>query len=194
MQRSRRSQAGFTLIEMMAVLLIFAGIAAIFAPQVGSIMGRTLDHRAADLASQFELARQRAILTGVPHRVLLDLEESGYRIEWWTEDPETGEGLPETLIDLRGLGPLPLSASSDPTRDWFPMPGTPGRFVWLEDDLIIAGVETAGDWTQRGDVPIEFDWNGTTLPTAVRLDDENGRQVMLDIMPLAEGVRISDAN
>ncbi|MEE2677479.1 MAG: prepilin-type N-terminal cleavage/methylation domain-containing protein [Myxococcota bacterium] len=193
MQDARAGHRAFTLIEMMAVLLIFAGIAAIFAPQVGSITGRTLDYRAAELASQFELARQRAILTGAPHRVLLDLEDSGYRVEWWAEDLGEEDAALEAPLDLRGLAPLPLSASSEPTREWHPMPGTSGRFVWLEDALLIAGVETAGDWTERGDVPIEFDWNGTTLPTAVHLDDENGRRVVLDIMPLAEGVRISDA-
>ncbi|HJO23267.1 MAG: prepilin-type N-terminal cleavage/methylation domain-containing protein [Myxococcota bacterium] len=192
MRRARLSQAAFTLIEMMAVLLIFAGVAAIFAPQVGSITGRSLQHRAAEMASQLELARQRAILTGVPHRVLLDLEGAGYRIEWWTTDPEEEDTEAEAPLDLRGLTPLPLEPSTRAARDWYPMPGTSGRFVWLDEELSITGVETTGDWIETGDVPIEFDWNGTTVPAAVHLDDESGRRLMLTIMPLAEGVRITD--
>lgn len=191
-QRSRRSQAAFTLIEMMAVLMIFAGIAAIFVPQVGSITGRKLQQRAVDMASQLELARQRAVLTGVPHRVLLDLDDSGYRIEWWTTNPEEDETEPEGSLDLRGFGPLPLEAPRGAEQAWHPMPGLSGRFVWLEDELTIAGVETAGEWVDHGDVPVEFDWNGTTAATTVHIDDETGRQLVLDVMPLAEGVRITD--
>jgi len=193
-QRASLSQAAFTLIEMMAVLLIFAGIAALFAPQVGSITGRLLEHRADELASQLELARQRSILTGVPHRVLLDLESSGYRVEWWATDPEEEETAPETPLDLHGRGPLPLSPPSGPALDWRPMPGMSGRFVWIEEELLIAGVKTGGDWLERGDVPIEFDWNGTTIPTTVHLDDESGRKLVLHVMPLAEGVRVLDEN
>ena len=192
MQRARRGQSAFTLIEMMAVLLIFAAIAAIFAPQVGSITGRKLQHRAADMASQLELARQRAILTGVPHRVLLDLESSGYRIEWWTTDPEEDETEPEAPLDLRGSGRLPLEAPRRAERDWHPMPGMSGSFVWLEEELTIAGVETAGEWVDHGDVPVEFDWNGTTAATTVHLGDETGRRLVLDVLPLADGVRITD--
>ena len=72
------------------------------------------------------------------------------------------------------------------------MPGISGRFIWLEEEMIIAGVETSGDWVEEGDVPIAFDWNGTTVPTTVHLDDGNGRQLVLEIRPLADGVRILD--
>ena len=34
------------------------------------------------MVAQLELARQRAIVTGIPHRVYIEIEDGAYRIEW----------------------------------------------------------------------------------------------------------------
>lgn len=196
MQRAQRS-GGFTLIEMMAVVTIFALLAALVAPQVGVVTGRALRQRAQDLAANLQLARERAMLTGTPHRVLVDLESDGYRLEWYTSEAEAlGETDPpggELPLDLSGSAPLPLEAPRGEGRSWLPLPGTLGRFVWLEEELAFDGVETAGEWIRRGDVGLEFEWDGTTAPAAVYLDDDSGRRLVLDVLPLADGVRIEDA-
>ena len=42
-----------------------------------------LKSEAESIAENLRFARQRAIMTGVPHRLLIDLEEGGYQIEWF---------------------------------------------------------------------------------------------------------------
>ena len=80
-RRPRPGSAGFTLIEMLAVVAIFSLLVAIVAPNIGRLSGRTLQAAADDLAARLELARQRAVVTGVPHRLWIDLDQASYRLE-----------------------------------------------------------------------------------------------------------------
>ena len=68
-----RSAHGFTLIEMIAVVAIMALLIALVAPGLGTLSGRRLQHTAEALAGSLELARQRTVITGIPHRVRIDL-------------------------------------------------------------------------------------------------------------------------
>jgi hypothetical protein len=68
-----------------------------------------------------------------------------------------------------------------------------GRFEWLEDDLAFAGLQTPEGWIERGEVSIEFERDGTASYTEIYLDDESGRTLVLDVLPLADAVRINDA-
>ncbi|MGH7337798.1 MAG: pilus assembly FimT family protein, partial [Myxococcota bacterium] len=72
---------GFTLIEILAVVAILALVAAFIVPNMGGLRRRALRNEAQQIASQLELARQRAIVTGVPHRLWLELDEAEYRLE-----------------------------------------------------------------------------------------------------------------
>jgi prepilin-type N-terminal cleavage/methylation domain-containing protein len=56
---------GFTLIEILAVIAIFALLAGILAPRIGSITGRNLGQSAKRISTRIDLARQRAALTGI---------------------------------------------------------------------------------------------------------------------------------
>ena len=70
---------GFSLIEMLAVVLIFALMAMFVLPNFESVRSRALGHAAERIASRLELARQRTIVTGVPHRLWIDLDDDSYR-------------------------------------------------------------------------------------------------------------------
>ena len=156
-----RSTRGFTLIELMAVVALFALLAGLIAPRVGSLTHRTLRQRAEQMAADLELARQRAVVTGVTHRVLVDLEAGGYRIEWLATEAEAQGLEPEPVapLDLRGQAPIPLEAPLAELREYRPVPGKLGDFVQLEDSLALAGVETPGGWIDRGEASVEF-WHG----------------------------------
>lgn len=194
MLRTRHLRHAFTLIEMMAVVTIFALLAAFVAPQIGNITGRALGSRAHDVGTQIQLARERAILTGAPHRVLFDLESQGYRLEWWaTEREALGEDAeePEAVVLVPGAQPLELSAPREAERDWQPLAGRLGNFAWLEEGIRVAGIERSGDWIETGDVGIAFEWDGTTNPAVVQLQDEDGRRFEVDVLPLADAVRVT---
>lgn len=193
MAPTRRLRSAFTLIEMMAVVAIFALLAAFVAPQIGRITGRGLQRSAHDVGSQLQLARERAILTGTPHRLLVDLESQGYRLEQWTTEAlatgrEEEEEVPVVIVG--GQTPIELSAPRDSERDWHPLAGRLGSFAWLEDGLRFTGIERAGDFVETGDVGIVFAWDGTTDPTVIGLADEGERRIEVDVLPLADAVRI----
>ncbi len=193
MAQTRQPRHGFTLIEMMAVVAIFALLAAFVAPQVGRITGRGLQRSAHDIGSQVQLARERTILTGTPHRLLLDLESQGYRLEQWTTEAlATGQDPDEDapVVAIPGQRVIELAAPRDEERDWYPVAGRLGSFVWLDDGLRIAAVERAGDVAETGDVGVAFAWDGTTEPTLITLTDDGERQIEVDVLPLADAVRI----
>ena len=133
-----RRRSGFTLIEILAVVAIFALLTALIAPNLGSLSSRTLRQRAESIAASLELARQRSVLTGIPHRLLIDLDQSAYRLEWFVTEVEAGgeaaESEPEPL-DVRGQSPIPMAAPRGETRAYRPLPGLRGHFERLEDSV-----------------------------------------------------------
>ncbi len=193
---ARDPRAGFTLIEMIAVVAIFALLVAVVAPNIGRLSGRALRNETQALAARIELARQRTVMTGVPHRVWLDLDGAAYRLEWLVTEAEAlGEDQSEepAPLDLRGQTPLPLEAPRGAERAFRPLPGRLGSDEVLSDSIRFRGVETDSGWVERGGTSIEFAMDGTTDAAAVILDDDAGGTLVIDVLPLAEAVRVSDA-
>ena len=208
--RPLRDGAGFTLIELMAVIAILGMIFAIGAPRLGSSSWRALRNEAESIAASLEFARQRAIMTGIPHRLLIDLGEGGYRVEWLASEDEafaaiTGEALP-TDAGLGGLGsalsgpgsatpggraePVSLRPPPRTERDFHPIPNRQlGSFTWLEDALYFVGLESPSGWTEGGEVAIVFEADGTTDFSLLELADVDDNHLTLEIEPLLDRVR-----
>ena len=187
------SRGGFTLIEILAVVLILALLAMFVGPNFGALRERRLRHTGERVAAQLELARQRSVVTGVPHRVLFDLEEMGYRVEW-QGGGQTGAGGAFDLasLDLSGGTPLSLAAPPAPSREFEPIPGLFGRFHWLEDSLFFAGLETSQGWADRGDSFVEFARDGSASYTEIVIEDSSGERLVLAVLPLDDAVRFLD--
>lgn len=183
---------GFTLIEILAVVAILALMATFVAPNFGALRERRLKHGAQRLASELELARQRSVVTGVPHRVLIDLEDHGYRVEWLGGGRGDPPPLPLEELDLRGSTPLPLAAPARMALEYEPIPGLFGRFEWLEETLFIARVETPDGSIDHGDSFVDFTADGTASPTEIVIEDDSGRRVVLSVLPLDDAVRVLD--
>jgi hypothetical protein len=183
---------------MIAVTLLFAVIAGMFAPRLGMMSARDLQNEAESLSSEIELGRQRAVVTGTPHRVVLDLEQGSYRLEWLTTEAEAYDEAPveeAPALDLRGRTPIPMAPPTEAELDYFPVPGTSGNTVWLDDDLIFDGFESDEGWFDRGEAYIVFHPDGTATGARIHLgeNDEDGHGLVLEILPLADSVRIFDA-
>ena len=187
---------GFTLIEILAVIAIFALLASILAPRIGSITGRNLDVSAERIITRIDLARQRAALTGVPHRLLVDIDAGVYRIEWMvTEMGQPGDQPAAPLeLDLRGQTPIPMTPPSGQAAEFRPLPGVMGRFEPLDSAVFFSGVETSEGFQDRGEATIEFSYDGTADDTSLYLDDDSGRSLILDVLPLADGVRVHETS
>jgi type II secretion system protein H len=189
-------RAGFTLIEMIAVVTILGLLVALVAPNLGALSGVTLRSAADALAARLELARQRAVMTGIPHRVWIDLDGAAYRVEWFVTEAEAlGDDAPPEPepLDLRGQTPLPLEAPRGEAPAFRPLPGLLGRDELLQESLGFRGIETPAGWTDEGEVAIEFAPDGTAEYGTVVLDDETGRSLAVEVLPLAEAVRVGDA-
>jgi prepilin-type N-terminal cleavage/methylation domain-containing protein len=193
--RHRRSRLGFTLIEILSVVAILALVAAVVVPNLGAIQARRLRAEAERLASHLELARQRAVMTGVPHRVAIDLDQAEYRLEWLGDPDGADDAAPAPAeLDLSGNAPLPLSAPQVAERDFQPMPGMFGQTVVLEDPLVFEGLQTPEGWITRGDSYVAFDRDGTTSWTEIYLEDGSGQSIGLQVQPLDDRVRIIDGH
>lgn len=189
-ERPRRS--GFTLIEILAVIAIVALLATFVAPNLGALRERRLGNEAIRLAAEIEFARQRSVVTGVPHRVLFDLEDAGYRIEWLAAGAAPEEAVALGDLDLNGASALPLAAPPRAEREFEPIPGRFGEFVWIDEPLYIAGLETAEGWIERGDQFLEFAEDGSASHTEIVIEDGSGRRIVLAVLPLDEVVRFVD--
>jgi prepilin-type N-terminal cleavage/methylation domain-containing protein len=201
---SRHQRDGFTLLEILAVVSIFALLAGIALPNFSAVQMRGLRSQADEIVALLELARQRAIVTGVPHRLLIDLDTGTYAIEWRPNgDPAEAEddAEPANAVTVGGLpvapdAPLELAAPDDlraPREDdlqYVPAPGTAGRLVHVRDSIFFAGVETTGGWVDNGETFVAFQRDGSADPTTIVLEHESGHAAYLEVLPLAERIRV----
>jgi prepilin-type N-terminal cleavage/methylation domain-containing protein len=192
---SRR--AAFTLIEMLAVVAIFALLVGIAIPSLSSLAGRQLRQEAERVAAQLDLARQRSVATGVPHRLVVDFDAAAYWLEWLvTESEARGEPPPPPEpeeLDLSGATPLPLAAPRSDERDFRPLPGRLGRAQALESDVAFVGLEIGTSAVDRGQAYLAFERDGSADHAWLHLDDEAGHALAIEVLPLVDAARIVDA-
>jgi prepilin-type N-terminal cleavage/methylation domain-containing protein len=191
MTRAVRREAAFTLIEILAVVAILALVATFVMPNFGLLGTRALTHQAEQIANQLELARQRSVVTAIPHRLLIDLDAGAYRIEWQDPGPEDPEpAAPPSDPFGSEASVLDLAPPTADVRPYAPLPGLFGRFTYLESSLVFGGVETPEGWIEGGEVFIGFDRDGTSEYAEIVLDHADGASLVLDVLPLVDAVRI----
>jgi type II secretion system protein H len=183
---ARPGQSGFTLLELLAVVMIVGLVSSLALPYIGRQSSRTLRSEAQQLAAALELARERSVVTGVPHRVQLDLEASRYWIEW-------SGGADAASDDSAVLAPVVQEIGSPPrdtAASFQPLPSQLGRPQQLGNDAYFEGARTPEDSFDSGVVTIEFGRDGTADPTEIVLTNAGGDAFILELLPLADAVRI----
>ncbi len=195
---------GFTLIEMIAVIAIIGMVFAIGIPRLSSSKLRGLRIEAESIAASLEFARQRAIMSGVPHRVLFDLEEGGYRIEWLVDEKrafaalsDSGEEFAESDPARNRIGsaregdtPIDFYPPSRHERSYYPIANRQlGAFTWLDASRYFVGLESSSGWIEGGDVEIVFDSSGMTEYALLEIADASENHLTLEIEPLLNRVR-----
>jgi type II secretory pathway pseudopilin PulG len=188
----RNRSLAFTLIELLAVLLIMALVAGLTLPNLSLGAERVVLGEAQDLASTFVFTRQRAVATATPHRVVVDLDAAAYWIEVQPEGP--GPFLAEPLAS-----PAPgtrrtiqLVAPPAAALGFQALPGPFGQPHLLREPVLFDSVETlAAGAVRSGQVEIVFDADGTADPALLVLADEDGNVWTLRLSRLADEVRIA---
>lgn len=182
---------------MLAVVLIMGLVATFVIPATGVRSARALREQANHLANDLEFARQRTVMTGVPHRLLLDIDGAAYRVEWFVTEAESrGEVPPAPDLDaeLSGAKNLDLAPPRATERSFHPLPTLIGRTVVLSDGIEFGGIETDAGAISQGAVTIAFERDGTVQPTTILLVDASGNRMTLDLAPLDEAVLVNDAS
>lgn len=175
------------------MVAIFALLSAIVGPRLGQFRGRAVREQGTQLAADLELARTRAQILGIPHRVLLDLDGRGWRMDWLVTEAEAlGAAPAETSLATSGDERLSLAPPRGETPEFRPVPITFGHAMLFSDEVAVARVETAGGPLTRGAVSIEFERDGSAEPLVVVLADDGGRGVELTIEALEEEVQVHD--
>lgn len=196
------ARAGFTLIEVMAVVVVIGLVMGLVVPNFAARRGAELEESARLIADALQIARERAIITGAAHRALLDLEVGTTRIDWHVDesrafahlarpgDPPVdpfGDGLGQEPFDDRAIS---LSPPETEERDYFPIPNRFGREEWLPENIFFVGANTPDGWIEDGTVQIVFQVDGSTDYAEIVLRDKWENRVILEIQPLLEVVRI----
>lgn len=175
-------------------MVLLIGLLAVgVAPRFGLLEARTLDHRADQLAACLELARERAIVTQIPHRVLFDLDAQIYRLEWYTREADD-EAAADELDGAEGLvqpsaSAAELSAPRDAERAYRPVPGSAGNTIELEPSLVFAGFEGETGFQQQGEAALEFYSDGSAQPGRIEVQSDNGSALALEVLPFLPEVR-----
>ncbi|MBW2229643.1 MAG: prepilin-type N-terminal cleavage/methylation domain-containing protein [Deltaproteobacteria bacterium] len=199
--RPTRARHGFTLIEIMAVIVIIGLALGLVLPNFAATRSGRLRDRALLVAGRLELARERAVVTATPHRLMIDLEEGTYALDWWvTEDrglPQSADGAaarpdPVTESSFAGNPRISLAPPTGDVRDYYPIPGKFGALARLGPDYYFQGVDTPEGWIERGSVQIVFERDGTSDYAEIVLMDVWDNAVRLQVQPLLDIVRIRD--
>lgn len=198
--RLRHGRHGFTLIEILAVVLIIGLTFGFFLPNLDAARNRRLEDRAGEVAALLHVARERAIVTGTAHRLWLHVEDGAMRVDWFVDEDRafqaygTGEPdaalPPEAEIDASGRREVSLQPPQSVERSYFPVPARFGDTTYLPADYFFVGVETPDGFVDTGEVQLVFGRDGTTDYAEIVLADAWENQVVLEVQPLMEAVRI----
>jgi prepilin-type N-terminal cleavage/methylation domain-containing protein len=195
-----RPASGFTLIELIAVVLILGLAMSLVVPNLTATRAGRLRDQARQVAQRLETARQRSITSGIPHRLWIDLEEGTMRIEWWVDEDraygvdedEEEESAPPVPEELDLSGPIPMSPPKGLEPEFYPIMGAFGRDARLPDDYYFVGLDTESGWFESGEVEIVFGPDGVTEYAELQMADAWDNTISLEIEPLIELVRIRE--
>jgi prepilin-type N-terminal cleavage/methylation domain-containing protein len=203
-RRPSRGQRGFSLIEILAVVIIIGLTLSLVLPNMAATRASRLKQHALDIAARLELARERAIVTGIPHRLFIDLGEGSYRVEWFVTSDEAYASLDEldappeeppadpNMLEVDAYGNLLVSLSPPigEQANYFAVPNRFGNADRLPDEIYFVGIDTWEGWIERGGVQIVFERDGTTDFTEIHLADAWDHLVVIEIQPLLDTVRV----
>jgi prepilin-type N-terminal cleavage/methylation domain-containing protein len=185
-------RAGFTLLEILAVLLIAGLLMSVMLPNFGAVQAHKLRNSAEQIVERIDFGRQRAVMTGVPHRLAIDLDSGTYQLEWQGERPADKKKPAKPSLDSDVEMQLSLAPPPATERSFETLQGPLGKLETLGRGIEFAWIETPGGETDFGEAHITFEGDGTSSYTLLVLDEPGGRELALEILPLAEMVRILD--
>jgi hypothetical protein len=173
-------------------LLIGGLLMSLTLPNFGALQSHRLQNTAEQIVERINFGRQRAVMTGVPHRLAIDLEAGTYQLEWQGLGARNEAKQPKPKTQSGVNTRLSLAAPPKNERSFQPISGPLGRIEHLGGGIEFGWIEVHGDEVDIGEAFIEFEGDGTSSYTMLVIDEPGGRELALEILPLADAVRILD--
>lgn len=185
---TRRADAGFTLLELLVVLLVIVLVTGVFTTTLGGGFGVHMRNAGRTLAAELEYVGQRAVTTGKPQRVVIDLDQQVYRVEELPLAAEQAElELPEHAENLDLAPPLSQLAFE-------PVDGRIGEWRALDDadEVQLREVRLADEAKQDGMFAIGFAPDGACDPAEIWLRDDGGYDLRIRLVAFTGEIRIEE--
>jgi hypothetical protein len=174
-------------------LLIGGLLMSLTLPNFGALQSHKLRNAAEQIVERINFGRQRAVMTGIPHRLAIDLDVGTYKIEWQGEGAgDAAPRQPKPMIEPGISAPLSLEPPPSEERSFQSILGPLGRLERLGGGIEFGWIETPGGDVDFGDAFITFEGDGTSSYTVLVLNEPGGHELALEILPLADAVRIVD--
>ncbi|MBW2715025.1 MAG: prepilin-type N-terminal cleavage/methylation domain-containing protein [Deltaproteobacteria bacterium] len=183
-------RAGFTLLEILAVLLIGGLLMSVALPNFGALYSHKLQQNADQIVERMNFGRQRAVMTGVPHRLAIDLDAGTYKLEWQGNRASEPAKQPKPKNELGIKAKLSLAPPPKVERNYQRISGPLGKLESLGGGIEFGWIETPGGEVDIGEAFITFEGDGTASYTILVLNEPGGEELALEILPLADAVRI----
>ena len=161
-------------------------------PNFGALQAHKLRNTAERIVERVDFGRQRAVMTGIPHRLAIDLDSGTYQLEWQGEGATAAAPAPRPEAEPGIDAPISLAPPPAAERTFETVPGPLGKLEHLGKGVEFAWIETPSSEVDFGEAFITFEGDGTSSYTLLVLDEPGGREIALEILPLAEAVRILD--
>jgi hypothetical protein len=174
------------------VLLIGGLLMSFVLPSLSALSSRVVRREAELIVATIDMARQRSVMTALPHRLWLDIDTGTYRLEWLQSEAADTEATSEEAAPGSDAPTLSLAPPPRAETAYEPVPGYFGKLQELAIDVEFEGVETPGGWVDLGDATISFERDGTSSFTTIVLAGADGQRLSLEILPLADTVRVVD--
>jgi prepilin-type N-terminal cleavage/methylation domain-containing protein len=189
-----RDSRGFTLIEMLIVVLLIVLISALVIPGVSNYFQVSMNSAVRDIASAVKEASNSTMLTGRVYRIVYDLKKN----EYWAES-----GPPNVVLDTqaskekaerRKRFSRPADENTAPSSDF-----SIDKTITRKKVSLPRGVEFEEVLNQQQKEPVKegsaythFFPQGLTEQTIVHLKDSSGHKASLVIAPLAGKTDVYD--
>lgn len=201
-RRYRRNQSlrGFSLLELMVVLVLMGGLVALVVPSIRAVVGLDLRAEITKMAGLASEVYALAAISGKTHRIVFDLDENRYFVQESVAD--AGEIRPELGYEDLMKDHLEKSKSkeSDSAKAYLPtfkeVTGHLADKIDMPKDALIYGAWTEGmtEVARSGQVSIYFFSGGYTQTSFVSIalrSDEEDSALYFSLNPLTAAITIN---
>jgi len=161
-------------------------------PNFGAFQSHELRNTAEQIVERIDFGRQRAVMTGIPHRLAIDLDGGTYKLEWQGERARDVALQPQPKTEPGTNPRLSLAPPPEIERNYESLLGPLGKLEVLGGGIEFGWIETPGGEVDFGEAFITFEGDGTSSYTILVLNEPGGSELALEILPLADAVRILD--